>query len=274
MYLSDTHTHSYHSFDGAPNASVDTLCKAAIAAGLNELSITDHYECIYMLEDFYDMLDFDARERDILAAKEKYAHSLMVTYGLEIGQPSFAPEEAVKVINSRRFDFVIGSLHTAPGIRDIYYENLNNYTNKQLIFLWNQYLKELEKHIGFGSFDTVGHITYPWRYIVRSGRQEALNISDYKDSFEKLFKMAIDKGIAIECNTSGFRQGLDAPMPDFELLKLYHDMGGELLTIGSDAHKPEHIGADIKKTTKMLSEIGFKYITVYRERKACMMKIN
>ena len=226
-----------------------------------------------MLEGFYDMLDLDARERDILAAKEKYADRLTVTYGLEIGQPNTAPEEANAVINSRNFDFVIGSLHTVPSIRDFYYENLNNYTDKQLIFVWNQYLRELEKHIAFGGFDTVAHITYPWRYIVRNGRQSALNVADYKDRFEQLFKMAIEKGLAIECNTSGFRQGLDMPMPDFELLKLYHNIGGELLTIGSDAHKPEHIGADIKNTTKILSEIGFKYITVYRDRKACMMQI-
>ena len=126
MYLTDTHTHSHHSFDGAPTASVDAMCEAAIAKGLNELSITDHYECVYMLEGFYDMLDLDARERDILAAKDKYADRLTVTYGIEIGQPSFAPDETSEIINIRSFDFVIGSLHTVPGIRDIYYENLAN----------------------------------------------------------------------------------------------------------------------------------------------------
>ncbi|MDD2269249.1 MAG: histidinol-phosphatase HisJ family protein [Eubacteriales bacterium] len=273
MFLADTHTHSYHSLDGSPEATVERMCEAAIAAGLSELAVTDHYECVYMREGFYSYLDLEKREKDILAAKEKFQGKLIVTYGIELGQPTFDPDEAKDLISSHNFDFVIGSLHTVPNIRDIYYENFVNYSDFQIKLLWEKYLDELKKHVLLGGFDSIGHITYPRRYIVRAGRQSAVNPAEYKDRYAELFELIIEKGFSLECNSSGLRQGLGTPMPDYELMKLYHDLGGTMVTLGSDAHYLEHIGSGIAEAAGKMLDIGFKYLTVYRQRRPYMIKI-
>ena len=273
MFLADTHTHSYHSLDGKPGATVERMCETAIAAGISELAVTDHYECVYMKDGFYPLLDLKKREEDILSAKEKFRGKLVVTYGIELGQPTFDPVEAKEITDSYSFDFVIGSLHAVPNVRDIYYENFANYNDSQIIFVWELYLEELIKHVKLGLFDSVGHITYPWRYIVRAGRQSAVNPADYRERYEELFKLIIEKGLSLECNTSGLRQGLGTPMPDYGLFKLYREMGGTMVTLGSDAHFLEHIGSGIEESAKVLSELGFRYTTVYRERRPHMIKI-
>ncbi|HPE95055.1 MAG TPA: histidinol phosphate phosphatase, partial [Bacillota bacterium] len=115
-------------------------------------------------------------------------------------------------------------------------------------------------------FDTVAHITYPCRYYIANGRTDLLDMNKANEAFAELFRFLITNGIALECNTSGLHQAIGRTLPDEKILSLYRQLGGELLTTGSDAHRTEHIGYRMKDTYRMLTSIGFRYVTVYENR--------
>ena len=87
------------------------------------------------------------------------------------------------------------------------------------------------------------------------------------DIIETILKKLIDKGKGIEINTAGLRYGMGAPNPDLPVLKLYHDLGGEIITVGSDAHKPEDVAVYHKQAYQNLNEAGFRYYTIFKNRK-------
>ena len=95
----------------------------------------------------------------------------------------------------------------------------------------------------------------------------------YNDLYKKLFKILIHRGIALEVNTSGLRKKINQPSPPYNLLKLYKETGGELLTVGSDAHNISDIFSGIPHTYGRLLDLGFKYISTVKDKKLIQRKI-
>lgn len=114
-------------------------------------------------------------------------------------------------------------------------------------------------------FDSFGHLDYIVRYGSTSNRHYSFQA--YQDQIDPILKALIEKGKALECNTAGFRYGLNHPNPCEDILKRYHELGGELLTLGSDAHSPKAIACEFDRMQAILKDCGFRYITVYRQRK-------
>jgi histidinol-phosphatase (PHP family) len=134
---------------------------------------------------------------------------------------------------------------------------------------------ELKVAVRVCYFCTLAHITYPYRYFKFGGREHLLALEETgRELFEDILKTVIDKGISLEVNTSGLRQGLGQTLPNTDLIKFYKELGGELITVGSDAHHARDLGADIKETAELLKSLGFKYITRYKDRKPYMQKLN
>ena len=134
----------------------------------------------------------------------------------------------------------------------------------------NAYLQYFETTLDnvshLDDYDVAGHIDY----IVRYGPNKAAFYSyeAYRDILDRILKAVIEHGKGIECNTAGLRKGISQPNPAADVLKRYRELGGEILTIGSDAHIPEDLGADFERTRELLKECGFSYYTVFRQRKA------
>jgi histidinol-phosphatase (PHP family) len=95
----------------------------------------------------------------------------------------------------------------------------------------------------------------------------------YNDLYKNLFGILIRRGIALEVNTSGLRKKINRPSPTYELLKLYKETGGELVTVGSDAHNTSDIYSGIPHICERLAAIGFKYISVVKDKKLTQRKI-
>ena len=112
--------------------------------------------------------------------------------------------------------------------------------------------------------DSYGHIDYVVRY--GPNKNTFYSYERYRDLIDEILKTLIEKGIALEVNTAGYKYGLGAPNPHPDILKKYRSMGGELLTVGSDAHRPEHLAYDFQKVTPLLKECGFKAYTVFEKR--------
>jgi len=264
-YKADQHSHSFFSFDSKNN--LDEMCKKAISIGFDEIAITDH-------KDFYQSevlkrlevpFDHDAAYNAICDIKEKYKDRLKVSVGVEFGQPTEDPEFAKELLSSHNYDMVIGSLHSLYRMPDFYLLDFSKITGGQCDLFITQYFKEIEELVDWGDFDTLAHLTYPIRYIKAGGHNVDLekHIPQIKIIFEKL----IEKGIALEVNSSGYRQGLGGPLPDYEILKLYREIGGEYITVGGDGHTIEDLCLNIERVYEKLKSLGFKYICSFTERK-------
>jgi histidinol-phosphatase (PHP family) len=258
MILTDTHTHTVYSFDGIEHATVDAMCRRATELGLKYLCITDHYEANYKTQ-YPEFKPYDAEgaAKEIFEAKEKYKDDLSVIYGIECGQITQSTESALEFLKDRSFEFVIGSLHNTNGDDDPYFMDMSRLTQKELRANWDKYLEELYSVASFECFDTLAHLTYPLRYCVRDNNP--FDITYSADAIAMILKRVIDNGMCLEVNSSGFRQNMNAPVPDKFVLSMYKELGGELLSIGSDAHMPEHMAYGFKQTEEYLKNLGFKY---------------
>jgi histidinol-phosphatase (PHP family) len=273
MIYSDTHTQSVFSFDG--HNTPEEMCAAAAAAGLSAIAITDHYDADGITEGVYDPYDAAGAKEAILRAREKHAPGLRVAYGVELGQPYVYPAESGKFIRECGFDFIICSLHNLVSVPDFSFLDYSKMPQALIERLWERALDEIYNLLldyRLCPIHALGHLTYPVRYIKRAGR--GFDMTRYYDRITHIFRKLKERGIALEVNTSGLRQGAGMTLPDAGLLRLYRDCGGELITVGSDAHYAADIGADIADTYGMLAALGFRYTTFFMEGKPEFIKIS
>lgn len=273
----DYHTHSQYSGDipKGKGSTVNELCEAAISKGFQEIAITDHCDIDGIYYGAFPKLDIAVVYRDIVNAREQYAGRLNILFGIEIGQAWHMPKEAKFLIDRFDFDYVIGSVHSVRGIIDFADLKINELSDSELLELWEKYIREMKELLDWGYFCTLAHITYPYRYYKFAGREALLDLENKgRELFEDILKSVIEKGISLEVNTSGLRQGLGQTLPSTDLIKFYKELGGEMITIGSDAHNARDLGADIKNTAQLLKSLGFQYITRYKDRKPYMQKID
>ena len=114
-------------------------------------------------------------------------------------------------------------------------------------------------------FQTLGHLDYVVRY--GKSREKEYSYTDYADIIDEILKLLIEKEKGLEVNSAGLKYGLPFAHPHPDVLKRYRELGGEIITIGADAHKPEHIAYDFAKAEEILKSCGFKYYTEFQDRK-------
>ncbi len=272
MYLADYHTHSKYSFDGYEE--LDTMCQQAIRAGLSEIAVTDHMD-IYTSLRYGVMVNYDATcgrpyvmevrklYEELAQVRDRYAGRLKVKLGTELGQPQVNPGTAREFLSDFPLDFVIGSVHNLENDLDVYYYDFEKVDGEAL---FDHYLDWLQEMADSCDFDVMGHITYPLRYLFeRTGKR--IELAPYEGKLCHLFRTLVQSGRGIELNVSGLGKEMKETMPPFSLLKLYRECGGEIVTIGSDAHRAEQIGMFQTEGQQMLREAGFRYLTLYSSRK-------
>lgn len=263
--ISDCHNHSNISYDGAD--SPRRMCRQAQELGLLYYTMTDHCEC----ED-YDKAQLGYRPvvraayDEMLKLQEEFPTLLR---GIELGQPLQNPQAVKDVFAGRTYDFVIGSLHSLQNCRDFFFwKELNMAVYEAL----DRYFAELYAMVRAGGFDTLAHLTYPLRYIVGEAGI-AVDMSRYTDHIRDLLRLLAEKGIALELNTSGLRQKIGVTLPDISYMKLYKSLGGELVTIGSDAHCAADLGRGLQEGLSLLEEAGFTHYAVFQNRQPRMVAI-
>ncbi len=263
MYIHDSHIHSKYSFDGARDGSgeIDVIAEAAIARGINEISITDHCDIDNILDGIYPEFPAQTIKEDVLRAKEKYKGKIQINYAVELGQAHTRKAEAEKLVEGQEFEFVIGSLHNLCGYPDFYFIKFEHMCDEHIEYLIKRSLSELRELAELPYFSTLAHITYIQRYLTAAGKP--FDCSKYRDEFEKLLRRLIETGTALEVNTSGLRRN-SITMPGYELCAMYRELGGELITIGSDAHSANDVGSGILEAGEVLRSLGFKSQVVVR----------
>jgi len=284
MNLIDCHTHTQFSVDS--EADINECVRRAAELGLAAYAITDHCECNAwypeehysakekeVLDTFDYANDFEASVSAVTALKEKYAGKLNLICGTELGQILHDKEVAEKVNADKRLDFIIGSNHQIFGEKDFYYLDYEKMSMDDIYALLEQYFKEVAEMCRTGLFDVLGHITYCLRYMKQRSGIEA-DISRFDDIIAESFRTLAQNGKGIEINTSGLRQGFGATFPDLKYTKMFRELGGEILSVGSDSHTVADIGADVQAGAEIAKAAGFTHLTYFKERKPVFVKID
>jgi histidinol-phosphatase (PHP family) len=266
----DNHSHTQYSGDipkGKGN-SVRELCLAAIEKGLDGIAITDHFDIDGIYDGYFPPLDHEAIARDITESREEFKGKLKLLHGIELGQATHMPDESNVQLQSQPYDIVLGSVHAVRGIIDFADTDIAGMTKNEYTRLWEQYIEEMLDTIAWGNFDVLTHITYPKRYYLGNGITDFPDIKNKgREYFEPILKAVINKGITLECNTSGLRQTMGECLPNEDLFRFYYELGGRDVTVGSDAHKAKDLGANFNDAVEMLKSIGFDRLAKFELRK-------
>lgn len=267
MMLADMHTHSDNSPDGED--TVADLCAAAAEKNLSYIAITDHCEI-----DLYNKDRYGSRTKqsyfDILAAQDDFGDELGILRGIEIGNPLSDRAVADRVAESRSYDVILGSLHHVSGCDDFAFIDFDAVEPGELL---GQYYDELLALVEWGRFDVLTHITYPLRYI-NGIYKKNISVERFLPQIRRVLRGVIDSGKALEINTSGLRQPYGLTMPGADIVALYREMGGRLITVGSDAHSKKDVGANILDGLRIAKEAGFCEYCIYKERRPVPVRID
>lgn len=269
--LFDSHTHTAFSFDGAPEATPYAMCEAALRAGLSGIALTDHFEANNVKEQIYEPFDADAAFTAAMAIKETYQGRLRVAVGIELGQATECPNEARALLTAHKYDFVLASIHNLPMVPDFYYFRFEIIPDRMIDNLFERVLDEAERLCDFEGIHALAHLTYMHRYVAYASR--TIDFTRHKERLEEIFRKMIRKDLALEVNVSLLRRGRDLLMPTRELIELYRENGGALFTVGSDAHTPSDVGANLSDAYELLSALSVPSVAFYENGKPELIPI-
>jgi len=261
MIRSDLHNHTHFSFDS--QASMPDMIKAAQEKGLNTLAFTDHHDIDFIYEGLSGELDVVNYIHAIEDFRATLTDDFNLLTGIEFGIEKHLHEPLRQLARRHDFDFIICSTHFAKGkdpYDPTYFDGLSR--NEGYFSIFEDTLFNISH---FEDFDALGHLDYVIRYW-RRDLNKKYSYADFSDVFDAILSTLIRKDKALEVNTSGYVYKLDQPHPSYEVLKRYKQLGGELLTIGSDAHRPENIAVSFDVVEKHLKNIGFKSYTIFQKR--------
>lgn len=257
--LCDFHLHT--SFSGDSDTPPVRQIEQAVRLGMACICITDHHDM-----DVRSACDFNLALPDYFPAMEelrdRYRKNLKVEIGIELGLQNHIIPELNQVALEYPFDFIIGSCHFIDGLDPYYPEYFEGRTESES---YRHFFEVTLKRVqNMDCFDALGHLDYVVRY--GPNKNKAYHYKDYQDVIDLILKTLIHKGKALECNTGGFHYGLGHPNPCEEILCRYRELGGELITVGSDAHSPEYVGYAFDSAALLLKKCGFSYYSVYHKR--------
>lgn len=271
MFIADYHTHTQFSFDARTNMRELSLC--ACKYGINEMCFTDHIDdcCANdpdprirgTMEKWPDIV------REFKIVKEEMKDKISLKLGMELSGYNHMPEDALRIAKTPGVDFVLASLHNTRDTLDFFYYQFQSQEECEKIA--RDYLIENLEIAKMGGFDCMAHIGYFNKCMARMGF--IVHIMDFQDILTEIFKVVIESGAGIEINTSGLINPMGEPIPNLDAVKLYHQLGGEIITVGSDSHGTVFYPRGIKEGYDALREAGFKYVTIFNERKPEFVKI-
>lgn len=265
--LSDYHTHT--SFSGDCQVPPELMIKEAISRKIQHLCITDHMD--YDYTDGGICFEFEAGEyfRRLRALQEKYQDQIDLRIGIELGLQPYLSQKHHNLIFSHSFDFVIGSIHLVHG-RDPYFASYFE-GREEADAYYEYFLCALQNLQAYTNFDTFGHLDYVVRY--GPNKNKYYSYEKYQGILDEILKMLIRNDIGLEINTGGYKYGLGTPNPCKELILRYKELGGQIITLGSDAHMPEYLGYEMDRTAELVKECGFDSYYIFQNRKPVEMPL-
>ena len=267
----DFHLHTNFSTDS--KTPMEEMITSGIKKGLKTMCFTEHMDYDYPIPSddptFDFLVDMDAYLSKTKELAEKHSGKCEILLGIELGIQPHLYEKLEKLTTSYPFDFVIGSTHLIDGVDPYFPEFYEGRSEKAAYERYFEYC--VENIQTFPKLDSFAHLDY----IVRYGpnQNKYYSYKEYADYIDEILKLLIHNGIALEVNTGSFKYGMNVTNPCLDIIKVYRQMGGELITVGSDAHVPDFVANKFDLVASLLMEAGFKYYTEYRRRKASFVKL-
>jgi histidinol-phosphatase (PHP family) len=258
----DYHHHTNYSFDS--KAIMAEVCKKAIENQIHEICFTEHFS-VNPLAPTYGHMVFENYLDDIRSCQEQFQSHLTVKAGIELCEPHLLKEQYDETLKPLDLDFILGSVH-----------NLNNQKLRLALkedhsTAYERYFTELYHMVSTSDIDVIAHFDLMKRYAYKE--HGLYDFRQYQEIIEQILKKAIDRNIGMEINTSGLRSGLSQTLPSIEIIQLYKELGGEILTIGSDSHTVEAVGANLTDALTLAKDCGFNYIYKFEKRRPIAVKI-
>ena len=271
-YITDYHTHSSCSFDG--KFTMAEMVRGAIAAGVDELCFTDHVEPLEetKLRDITPEHDWAKHIAQYEEAKAVAGDRIKMRLGAELGEVTVVDTALTDhlIETAPPLDFTIGSVHgfaLGGEVIDLCWGADRSESD------WDEvlrlYLAEVRRLADWGKFNVLGHLTLPLRYAKEDYGMKNLTFAPYRDEIADILGKLIGKGLGIEINTNRGHE----PLPDEPWLRLYRDLGGEIITMGSDAHSPNYVGCAMEARQELLKACGFRYFATFAEQKPIFHKL-
>lgn len=260
LHLFDYHIHSQYSPDG--KMTMDDACQQAIRLGLDEIIFTDHIDLNWPEDKSFDMVNLEKYIAEIENMQKKYKSLLTIRKGMELGLQPNTLEMYDLIVEAFPVDFIIASVHIVDGMDPYFKEYYLDKTNEESYIRYYEEILKLVK--AFDNFDVLGHLDYVKRYSPFEWEEREYLYG--LDLIEEIFNVLIEKKKGIEVNTSGYRHISDSPMPNIEIVKKFTQLGGKIITIGSDAHDVKGIGYSFERAITELKEAGITHLTKFSQR--------
>ncbi len=258
----DNHIHSFLSLDGC--ALLIDQVRASREKGVKHLCFTEHIDIELGGQNF--LVDFPSYEKQIMEAREAFP-DMDIGIGLELGDSKDTRDRVIEQSNVLNLDFKLLSRHSVRNIDPAWVEDFfdkvpgrtrDSAAKDYVLAVMNSVLR-------FPDWDALAHVGYVFKFTKDRG-YGSLIYEDSPDELDIIFRFLIEHGKALEVNTSRFDE-YGEPIPGVSLLKRYRELGGELITLGSDSHRTDRVAQNFPEATEQLKELGFRYVTYFMNRK-------
>lgn len=277
IMFADYHVHTEFSDDSI--YPMEDVIKDAVQMGIDEICFTDHVdygikvdwdsgeEIVYRGNEPFANVDYPRYMDEIKRMKELYGDKITIRTGLEFGMQTHTILQYQALFDRYPFDFIILSIHQVEDKEFWTQEFQAGRTQKEYNERYYEELLDVVK--AYKNYSVLGHMDL----IVRYDKAGVYPFENVSPLIEEILKTVIADGKGIEVNTSSHRYGLSDSTPSKEILRLYRELGGRIITIGSDSHKPEHLGAYIEETKDLLKSLGYEEFCTFDRMKPVFHKL-
>ena len=262
--IGDSHVHSSFSFDG--QGTLIEFCERAVEIGLQEICFLEHLD-LYPPDPYCRYLDPDAYAAAIAEARAKLGDRLKIRMGIEVTYLPALEREIAEYVEGKGYDCVAGGVHLIfggeGGISEEM-EALEVFAKHEAEEVYADYFEHVAAAVRSGLFDVICHLDLVQRYGVQYQKQ--FDFGRWYGQLCRILEGMIKREIALEINSSGLRQAPNSPYPPRAILKLYHELGGRLITLGSDAHQPGNLAQGLDQCLELVQSLGRFQLLTFESR--------
>jgi histidinol-phosphatase (PHP family) len=236
------------------------MCERAVEIGLTEMVFTEHYDTD-PADEGHGFYDYDKSREAVELMQDRFGGRLTVKLGIEVDYQTTYEAEIKEFLAGKQYDYVLGARHWEAGAL-IGHDYFDGRTEDEA---YSRYFRTVPPLVETGLFDVLAHIDL----VKRDGteRYGTFDVEKWMPQIEPILQRLVEKGMGLEVNTSGVRQPPREPYPGLAVLRRYRELGGRILTIGSDSHRVEHVGVGLDVGRKLAKEAGFTELTRFDNRR-------
>ena len=259
----DYHIHTRFSCDS--QAQMTEMCRAAVSMGLQEIGFSEHFD-LHPNDPCREFFQADDWWQELEHCREEFRSNLILRAGIELSEPHTHQDRVNEILSQYPWDYVLGALHYVDD--DLIFDA--EYFERSQDCAYNDYFGELVHMVQDGAFDVLAHMDIVKRY--GSEHYGPYDPMHWEAPIRQVLAALAQNGKGLEINTITLRRPIGELTPDLLILRWFHELGGQWVTLGSDAHKPEYVGYAFDKALRTLRKAGFEAPAQYRLRRPALWK--